>query len=235
MAWFNAAAPAAGDDVGDGDDQIRALKLKLNTDLQNVGIEWDGAAAHPFQGFLRTYHALDGAPPAPPAPYEQGRLWYVSDLGLLRYHDGANWVDLQQRVTVIQFDHGAPNVFDTAAAWVAKSFVPLTGVIDSADFALGDGWRFNANWCPAGSEIYFSAGGALTTGAGLGARIWDVASAAPLAGSTLGFAGATVVDTQSADLTAAIVALGGNRRFVIQVRTTGGFGTLFYSELRIVR
>ncbi|UCG88876.1 MAG: hypothetical protein JSW71_10205, partial [Gemmatimonadota bacterium] len=137
MPWHDATAPPDTDDVGDGDDQIRALKAKLNADLENVAFAWDGAALHPVEGFNRIYYAADAAPPAPPAAYDRSRLWYVSDLGIVRFHDGTNWVELQQLDIRLPLICGIP-IHCSAAGWVDYPNVcwhNVAGTVASAPWA----------------------------------------------------------------------------------------------------
>lgn len=236
MPWHDPTAPASGDDVGDGDDQIRALKGKLNTDLENVAFVWDGASIHPVLGFCRTYNAALAAPPAPPAAQDTGRLWWVNDKFEVRLHDGTGWRAIQQRDVEVGFDHGLPMAADTLGAWADKGLAYWTGsAMAFSVWAANDGFRFSKDRVAYNSTIHFHAGVVRDTGTQVRVQLFenDLAGAGARPTSILTCVSTTVQDLESGDIAADLSA--GEHRYKVQVETTGGAGRLHYCGLRIRR
>jgi len=235
MAIFDASKPVTlTDKAGDGARVIREdLKAVFNAKLENTVITVIDGAWECVVGWPRAY--CQAAPaPTPPANADSGRGWLDSTAKIYWVHDGTNWnrigppaIDIR-----IPLPFGPPRTFETAV-WDDLDFMYWDGAAwNWKAWKAGEGYRFNKAQVPVGCEIRFAAIGSTVTGTGLEARLYDVAGAAAVPPSLV-FLDTDAVSLESGNLTAAISA--GDRRFRVQVKTTGGTCILHYAELRIVR
>lgn len=231
MAIFDATDPANANKVGEGAAEIRDVKTTFNSELEQVVITVIDSIWECVVGWPRIY--TQGAAPTPGANADAGRCWLDTDVDILWVHDGTDWnrvgpppIDIR-----IPLPFGIPQTFE-AAAWDEKDWIYWDGaVMVAVAWKSDEGHRFSKTYVLTGCEIRFGADAAVLAGTKLEVRLYDVAAAAAIAGSTLSFTDTTVVSAESADLTAAIAA--GARRLRLQVKTTGGTGTLLHAELRI--
>jgi len=232
MPLFDVAEPHDTDVAGLGAKAIRdEIKTVFNTKLETKAIEIIDADWECIKGWPRIYYAASGAPPAPPANADQGRLWFVSDLFELRAHDGTNWIRLSPPMDVrIPLFYGPGQRLINAA---------YGGSINSAGLyynATGGTW-LNANWvgatgipfnkanAPYGATIKLAVVGGADVAGQAKVKLYDVGAAADVAGSEVTLAGGalTAAEAVSGDLAAAITA--GNR--LLGVMSKAGTATYY--------
>ena len=238
MPIFDAAAPGDNTKAGLGAKVIRdELKTIFNTLLETYVLEVIDAKWECLKGWPRVYVAASGAPPSPPANADDGRLWYVSDLGEVRVHDGTNWVRMSAPAEMrIPLFFGSGNRYTNAAYAALHAgllYITSTSSWVGRTWLAGQGVSFNKVNAPVGSTIKFAVVGGTDVASQAKVQLWDVAAAAAVAGSEVTIAeGTSVSEVLSGDLTSAITA--GARKF--QVYGKAGTATCYdivAVELRI--
>jgi len=238
MPIFDAAAPADNTKAGLGAKVIRdELKTIFNTLLETYVLEVIDAKWECLKGWPRVYVAASGAPPSVPANADDGRLWYVSDLGEMRVHDGTNWVRISaccdMRIPLF-FGSGIRHTnadyailpagllyLSSSSSWVGRSW------------AAGEGVSFNKANAPVGSTIKLAVVGGTEVTPQAKVQLWDVAADAAVTGSEVNIAGGVAVsEVLSGDLTSAITA--GDRKFRLYGKAgTAAWYDIVAVELRI--
>lgn len=239
MPIFDAAAPGDNTKAGLGAKVIRdELKTIFNTLLETYVLEVIDAKWECLKGWPRVYVAASGAPPSPPANADDGRLWYVSDLGEVRVHNGTNWVRMSAPC-----DMRIPLYFGSGSYLMEPAYGFMNAGLtynDSLHVWYGPDWSgdhgvsFNKANAPIGATIKLAVIGSSDAIGQSKIKLWDVGDSADVTGSevTLANSGAAVQETLSGDLTAAIAA--GDRTFRLKgMAGTANYYQLLAAELRI--